>query len=170
MKSLDQVLAALQTDKRCLFGSHAGLPKISDGLCLPDDVKQFYTRFGEARLFGDLMDPRCHILPPAQFVQVGLAVCDQETTDPIQRSWYAVAHVQDGNYFAIDLATPRLGRCYDVFHETFYNKPYECKVIALSFTELLNSVARAGDECWWLADGFDGYGYGDQIGGQSEMG
>jgi hypothetical protein len=28
-------------------------------------------------------------------------------------------------------------------------------------------VAQAGDECWWLADGFHGYGYGDQLGGQT---
>jgi hypothetical protein len=166
MKSLDQILATLQADKRCRFGPPKGSPSIPFNLRLPEDLNQFYARFGEARLFGDPMDPRCHILPPVQFVQIGLAVCNQETTDLLQSSWYALAHVQDGNYFAIDLAPERLGRCYDVFHEVFYNRPYDCKVIALSFTELLNSVAQAGDDCWWLAKGFDGYGYGDQVRGQ----
>ena len=81
----------------------------------------------------------------------------EPTTAGIEYSWYALAHVRDGNYFGIDLLPQRLGRCYDCFHET-YGSPGYCKVIALSFTELLNYLAGAGDEPFWLAEGFRGYG------------
>ena len=75
----------------------------------------------------------------------------------IERSWYALAHVQDGNYLAIDLLPTRLGWCYDCFHETF-GEPGECQVISRSFTELLNRLAEAGDSPFWLESDFDGYG------------
>jgi hypothetical protein len=50
-----------------------------------------------------------------------------------------------------------LGRCYDCFHETFGSPGY-CSVIALSFTELLNRLAEAGDTAFWLDEHFRGYG------------
>jgi hypothetical protein len=157
MKSFEDIIADLLSRVDCHFHRETGLPQIPADLRLPSDLTAFYARFSEAQLFGDPLDPRCHLLPPDEFVQVGAAIIGQATNEGIERSWYALAHVQDGNYLAIDLLPARLGWCYDCFHET-YGEPGDCKVISLSFTELLNRLADAGDSPFWLDPNFTGYG------------
>lgn len=157
MKSSDELIAELQARPDCHFRPATRLPAIPPGLQLPADVIRFYQRFSEASLFGEPCDPRYHILPPEKFVHVGEAVPGEPTTAGIERSWYALVDVRDGNYFGIDLLSERLGWCYDCFHETYGMAGY-CKVLARSFTELLNLIVEAGDEAFWLADDFHGYG------------
>ena len=164
MRSLDDIFDELQSRDDCTFRPPTGLPKLPEGLRLPDDLSAFYARFSEARLFGHKSDPRYHILPPEEFAQIGIAICGEETSEPIQKSWYSLAHVQDGNYIAIDCGASRPGYCYDAFHETIRLLSY-CKVIARTFTELMNIAILAGDDAWWIEDGFQGYGYADKLGG-----
>ncbi|MDX1944353.1 MAG: SMI1/KNR4 family protein [Pirellulaceae bacterium] len=163
MKSFDEIIAVLQSRADCHFRPATSLPLVPSDLRLPPDVVSFYQRFGEGRLFtedGD--DPPCHLLPPDKFVQVGLAMLGEATTTGVERSWYALADVRDGNFLAIDLLPTQLGRVYDCFHET-YGEPGYCNVIALSFTELLNRLADAEGQPYWLDEDFGGYGdaYGD---------
>ncbi len=80
-----------------------------------------------------------------------------EESTGIEKTWYAVADVQDGNYIGIDLKPEKLGLCYDCFHETI-GVPGYCKVIAQSFTELLEQFLKHGDSSWWLREQFTGYG------------
>ena len=158
MKSLEELLALLQSRADCQFSRPSGLPSIPPDFRLPDDLAAFYEQFSEAGLFSDDgFDPRCHILPPDQFAQVGSFILGEATTTGIECSWFALADVRDGNYIAIDLLPSRLGWCYDCFHET-YGDPSYCEVIALSFTELLNHLADAEDRLFWLEDDFKGYG------------
>lgn len=166
MRSLAEIMTELQARNDCLFGPGSELPTIGAGLVLPADLREFYSRFSEARLFGEKDDPRYRILPPGEFVQIGEAIYGQETSHPFQRSWYALAHVRDGNYIAIDCHPDRAGYCYDAFHETVDQLDY-CGVIALSFTELMNRAAEAGDEAWWLGDRFRLYGNADAIARQA---
>lgn len=163
MRPLDDILNELQTRDDCNFRPATRLPALPDGLHLPPDLAAFYSRFSEAKLFGHPSDPRYHIPPPEKFVQIGIAIYGQPTSEPAQRSWFALAHVQDGNYIAIDCSQSWLGYCYDAFHETIDLLDY-CEVIALSFTEFMNRAAKAGDEAWWLGDRFETYGYADKLG------
>lgn len=162
MRSLDDLLDELLSRDDCVFRPPTRLPTLPDGLQLPADLAQFYTRFGGARLFGEPADPRYQIPLPEGFVQIGVAIYGEPTGEPVQRSWYALAHVQDGNFIAIDCHPSRLGYCYDAFHETIDDLSY-CTVIARSFTELLERAAVAGEEAWWLEDGFEGYGTADEL-------
>jgi hypothetical protein len=162
VKSLSEILDLLISTAECSFRPATHLPKIEPALILPPDLAEFYSRFSEARLFGPVSDPRYHILPPAEFVRIGLVVYGQQSSNPLQHSWYALAHVQDGNYIAIDCHPSRVGYCYDVFHETADDLSY-CQIIALSFTELLNLAAIAGDSAWWLKEDVKGYGYADKL-------
>lgn len=164
MRSLDDILDELQSRDDCAFLPATRLPAVPEGLKLPSDVVAFYSRFSEARLFGHPSDPRYHIPPPGEFVQIGIAIYGQPTVEPVQHSWYALAHVQDGNYIAIDGHPSRLGYCYDAFHETLDSLDY-CQVIAHSFTKLMNRAAESRDEAWWLNDKFKMYGYANQFGG-----
>lgn len=160
MRSLDEIIEELNSREDCVFRPATRLPDLPPGLTLPHDLALFYSRFSEARLSGR-DDPSYHISAPSGFVNIGIAVCGEHTRHPVQDFWFALAHVQDGNYFAIDLHPSRLGRCYDIFHETYL--PDECKIIALSFTELMNQIAAADDDCWWLDEKFLGYGYGAKL-------
>jgi hypothetical protein len=160
---LEDILNELQSREDCIFRPATGLPVLPDGLILPPDLAAFYSRFSEAKLFGNPADPRYHIQPPAEFVQIGMAILGEPTSQPLQQSWFALAHVLDGNYIAIDCHPSRLGYCYDAFHETIDDLNY-CRVIARSFTELMNRAAAARDEAWWLGEGFEGYGYADKLG------
>jgi hypothetical protein len=168
MRPLHDVLDGLVARGDCTFGRSRGLPVLPEGLKLPADLAMFYARFGEARLFGRASDsgrisnPLYHFLPPNAFVQIGLAIIGEETPEPLQRSWYALAHVQDGNYLAIDCYPRRLGYCYDAFHETVCDPSY-CKVIARSFTELMNVAAEEENRAWWLTR--ERYGYANALGG-----
>jgi hypothetical protein len=164
MRSLDVILDELRSRGDCVFRPATRLPTLAEGLVLPPDLAAFYARFGEAKLFGRTSDPRYHILPANEFMQIGHAVYGERCRTPLQASWYALAHVQDGNYIAIDCHRDRLGYCYDVFHETANELDY-CKVIARSFTELMNRAVEAGDEAWWLGDRFETYGYADKLSG-----
>jgi hypothetical protein len=161
LKSLEQTVDELQSRPDCHFRPAAGKPSIPSDLRLPPDLASFYERFSEARLFCEDGDPRQSILPPHEFVQVGTYIFGYPTTEGIERTWYAIANVQDGNFLAIDLLPDRVGRCYDCFHET-YGLPGHCKVIALSFTELLNRLAEASGKPFWLhVEGYgDAYGPG----------
>jgi hypothetical protein len=158
INSFDEIIAELESRPDCWFRPTTGLPGIPAGLSLPPDLAAFYERFSEARLFSDDgHDPRCRIVAPATFIQIGEAITGQPPADGIERTWYALADVRDGNYLGIDLLPARLGRCYDCFHET-YGEPGNCRVVALSFTELLNLLAQSGDHAFWLDEDFTGYG------------
>jgi hypothetical protein len=168
MRSLDNILTELQSRDDCTFRPATRLPSLPDGLKLPPDFATFYMRFSEARLFGHRSAPRYHVSPPDEFAQIGIAIYGQTTSELLQRSWFALAHVQDRNYIAIDCSLSRLGYCYDAFHETI-DLLDRCKVIAHSFTEFLSRAAEVGDEAWWLSDRFKTYGYADKL-GQSAAG
>jgi hypothetical protein len=164
MRTFDDILNELQTRDDCVFRPATRLPALPHGLQVPPDLVAFYSRFSEAKLFGDPSDPRYHIPPPEEFVQIGIAIYGESTAEPVQQSWYALAHVQDGNYIAIDCHPSRLGYCYDAFRETINSLNY-CQVIAHSFTELMDRAAESRDEAWWLNDKFEMYGYANQFGG-----
>jgi hypothetical protein len=162
MRSIDDIFDELQMRGDCVFRPAAGMPVLPDGLELPPDLAAFYLRFGGAKLFGDPADPRYQIPPPEEFVPIGIAIYGQPTSAPVQKSWFALAHVLDGNYIAIDCDPSRLGNCYDAFHETIEDLSY-CNVIARSFTELMNRAVEARDHAWWLDETFEGYGYADKL-------
>jgi len=169
MKSIVDILTPLQCRADCDFRPATFVPPLPASLVLPNDVAAFYGRWSEARLFGP-DDPRYHLLPPPEFLQVGYAVCGERSPNPVQHSWFAFAHVRDGNYMAIDCNPSRLGLCYDVFHETAGDPSY-CKVVARSLTEFLDSAVRNESVAWWLEDRFKGYGYAGSSGlGITEVG
>lgn len=156
MESIMAVLERFVARGDCEFDPPAGAPALPPDLQLPEDLAAFYRSFREARLLVDSSDPRYRIMRPTDFVQIGVRVFG-EPTRGIQRTWYAAVDVLDGNYFAVDLSPHRLGWFYDCFHEDI--APASCRVIAHAFTELMNLISAAGNEAWWIAPGFEGYGY-----------
>ncbi len=157
MQSVLNILAPLQNRADCDFRAATVVPTILASLYLPDDVAAFYKQWSEARLFGP-DDPRYHLLPPAEFLQVGFAVYGERSPNPAQHTWFAFAHVRDGNYMAVDCDPMHLGWCYDVFHETADDPSY-CKIVARSFAEFLAKSVAHGDAAWWLEAGSTDYGY-----------
>lgn len=162
MRSPDDILQSLCQREDCSFWPAFGLPTLPSGLLLPPDLATFYTRFGGCRLFGTPTDPRYELLPPRDFVQIGIPIWGQPTREPLQESWFALANVRDGDFIAIDCHPSRLGYCYDAFHETLDDLAC-CQVIAHGFTEFLHRSCESRDEAWWLGDRFPMYGYADAL-------
>lgn len=168
MKPIAEVFENLRSRSDCAFRPPTGLPKLREGHQLPDDLRWYYSQFSGAELFGerdddapDLFGPTYRLLPADKFIQIGHAICGEESALPIQKSWYSLADVQDGNFLAIDCHPARLGCCYDAFHETIDDLSY-CNVIALSFTELMNVAVKSERNAWWLEPNA-GHGYADKL-------
>jgi hypothetical protein len=67
-----------------------------------------------------------------------------------------LVNVQDGNYLAINVEPGHVGEVLDCFHETV-GQPGWTKIIALSFTELLDRLLSSS-RCFWLMKKHKAYG------------
>ena len=73
-------------------------------------------------------------------------LCEED----ISSKWYIICKDSDSNYITIDLATERLGRCYDSFWDR-HGVVGECAIIARNFTELVMELFNSqGESLYWL--------------------
>ena len=132
------------------------------GYPFPDDIKTFYQRYDTVKLFvGEHGDTLYRFVPVEEIHPTRIDVFGEDTDEWGPSTWLTVCDVQDGNYVAIDVAS-KDGEYYnyiDCFHETFAI-PGQSRVVARSFTELLDRALRGGDNQYWLQEGFIGYGDG----------
>lgn len=74
----------------------------------------------------------------------------------ISEEWYIIADDFNGDYLTIDLGIPRLGRCYNSFHELH---PGDSQIIAWTFSDLLERlIENKGNHWYWLQKDFDSLG------------
>ncbi|WP_342565752.1 SMI1/KNR4 family protein [Paenibacillus sp. FSL R7-0345] len=127
---------------------------------LPADLLEFYSLCGGAVLF-EGADYDIIIVPPDQLVPANPVILGEQFEEDRTSSWYIIGDAGNSDYLTIDLATGRLGKCYESFHET-HGLIGDCPVIAKSFTDLLQCLlANQGGYFYWLEDEFvslgDGY-------------
>jgi antitoxin YokJ len=128
-------------------------PTLDPKYRLPDDLKRFYELCGGAMLFQQ-NDYHALIVPPERVVPASPVIVGQRYEDDITASWHIIADDGNGDYLTIDLASERLGRCYDSFHET-HGLVGDCPIIARSFSELLERLCEnAGAYWYWLRPDF----------------
>jgi hypothetical protein len=129
---------------------------------LPDDLKEFYRRYESVKLFDSEFGATYRFVPVSEIHPTRIDIYGQDTDEWGPSSWLTICDVLDGNYIAIDIAS-KDGEAYsyiDCFHETFA-QPGECKIVAKSFTELLECALRGGgNSVYYLQEGFLGYGDG----------
>ena len=140
----------------------AGLPVDVDATLLPTDVVEFYSRCGGLELFKgssysvEIVRPSDFVLSNPEILPAGWE--RDVLPDDISNDWFVIGRSGEEQYFSIDLASDRVGRCYDSFWET-HASPGESPIVARSFTEFLDSLLKAEGQYWyWLAEGFSSLG------------
>lgn len=138
----------------CDLFPHSGMPVIlHSNHQLPADLREFYSLCGGVVLFAGA-DYEITIVPPEQFVPANPVIIGEQVEDDITADWYIIGDVGNSSYITIDLASERLGKCYDSFFET-HGLVGDCAVVAESFTELLlHLIVNQGDYFYWLKDEF----------------
>lgn len=132
----------------------SGLPRVSPGHALPEDLLAFYQAAGGLRI-EDADGAWIRVLGPEEVQPSNALIVGEQVSDDITASWYVIAVTDNGDYVSIDLDPDRLGRCYDSHHEV-HGLAGECPVIALSFSELVERLLQARTAYWT-----DAYGEAD---------
>lgn len=160
MTTIDDLIRLMQQSPRCRLVPAVGQPALPEPFTLPPEVQRFYALCGGVEFFEQDGGPRSRfrIVGPAEVVDICMAtVGDAEFREPPLDGWFVVGEDDNSEHVAIELNKDGYGRCYDVFHETFCD-PYSARVIALSFTELVERLFARG-RSYWFDDGFQAYGY-----------
>ena len=132
------------------------------GYQLPDDLKAFYRRYKIVKLFNGEYGATYRFVPVSEIHPTRMDIYGEDTDEWGPATWLTICDVLDGNYIAIDIDSREGQECnyLDCFHETFA-EPGECKIVAKSFTELLErALSGENNNIYYLQKGFTGYGDG----------
>jgi cell wall assembly regulator SMI1 len=166
MPTLEQIFAEIDArhyHEPCTDPSAIEALEDLQGHRLPDDLKAFYRRYKTVRLFDGEYGATYRFVPVSEIHPTRIDIYGEDTDEWWRpRTWLTICDVLDGNYIAIDIASKhkRDYNYINCFHETF-GRPGESKIIARSFTELLERALRGGgNSVYYLQEGFIGYGDG----------
>jgi antitoxin YokJ len=155
--NINAVIRLLAGTPDCRLLPATGLPRTKSNVKLPEDLLIFYHAAGGAVLFESAPFPH-YIVRPEALVLANPVIVGQLCPDDISSSWYTLAHDGNGDFLTIDLASERIGRCHDSFHET-HGLIGQTPVIATSFSDLLSRLlANRGGRPYWLKPEFKSLG------------
>ena len=158
MTELQRLVEGIRHTAGCEVLPPRGQPKLArEGCVIPDDLAEFYALCGGVTLFSHGPYP-VRIVGPEEVVHANQAIVGQAPTDDLSDSWYLVARGGSEEAISIDCGRDRLGRCYDSFWDC-HAVAGSCRVVALSFTELLRRLVESEGGSWyWLAEGAPAHG------------
>jgi hypothetical protein len=166
-----------------VVAEHAVVPgvQVERRSYLPEDLCAFYHRTNGAQLFGKNPEFAIRIAGATELEPLAWG----EKSDPFgsygpeERIWHRLVTLADGRWLAInldlnrhsapwrevpELASKQRELGYSVFapvclcSDATRNKPGANPVVALCFTELLETLLDSAGTPGWLAPGFAGYG------------
>jgi len=156
MTDIERIIGRLRESDLVRIHPPAGQPVFPEGIEAPNELTEFYSLCGgvdflhaKSRSYAEY-----RVLPPAEVVDIGTATCLEAATELPLSCWFAVGEDDNGEHAAIDLHRSRLGQCYDVFHESFWD-PASATIIAATFAEFLEKLFARG-KSYWFDDGFEG--------------
>lgn len=165
MTDIEQLLDQIDRTHGCTVLAPRGQPVLREGDRLPDDLAEFYRRAGGVSLFAHSTYP-IRVVGPEALARSNPEIVGSECPDDISDFWYIVARAGREEAITIDCSSSeRIGRCYDSFWDR-HGVAGDCRVVALSFTELLQRLFGNGGAYWyWLADDAPDYGDAYRYGG-----
>jgi hypothetical protein len=150
--TIEDCISAIRQSSSCVLRRPCGLPRLPEGLSLPEDVRHFYEAAGGAVLFKGA-PYEFEIVSPDEFVRANPVIVLQPHEHDVSYNWFIIVQ-SSPQYISIDLNPSRVGRCYDSFWDRHALRG-TCPVIARSFTELLERLLSAkGEELFWLSTEF----------------
>lgn len=162
MTEMQRLLDRIVRTHDCSVAAPRGQPVLREGDRLPDDLSEFYRLVGGVSLFEHGTFPM-RVVGPANLARANLEIVGAECPDDISDYWYIVARGGQEEAVTIDCGRERLGRCYDSFWDC-HGVAGDCRVLSLSFTELLQRLFDNGGQHGRLIE-VDGPNYGDAYGG-----
>ena len=151
------MLDKIRNTQGCIVYSPCGLPSLSEGVDLPNDLKVFYENCGGVSFFTDSAYG-FRIVSPEEMVLANPIIVGELCEEDISSGWYIIGKDIENNYITIDLAKERLGRCYDSFWDR-HGVAGECAIVAQTFTELISQLySNQGKSLFWLDDDFNSLG------------
>lgn len=148
-----KILDNIRNTPDCIVHSPCGLPKVDKEVDLPDDLRVFYESCGGVSLFPN-KKYGFTIVNPKEMVLANPVIVGELCEEDISSKWYIICKDSENNYITIDLATERLGRCYDSFWDR-HGIVGECTIIARNFTELVMDLFNNhGESLYWLDSNF----------------
>lgn len=148
-----EILSKIRDTSGCTVYSPCGMPVLSKGVNMPDDLKVFYENSGGVSLFAD-KEFGFTIVGPQEMVLANPIIVGELCPGDISSEWYIICKDTGNNYITIDLSKERLGKCYDSFWDR-HGVAGECTVVAKSFTELLWQLYSNRGKClFWLKSDF----------------
>lgn len=163
MTELQQLLCQIERTRDCKVAAPSGQPVLREVDRLPDDLAEFYRLAGGATLFEHGTYP-IRVVGPGEFVRANPEIVGSDCPGDMSDGWYIVARGGREEAITRDCNADRLGRCYDSFWDR-HGVAGDCRIVALSFTELLQRLFDSGGGYWyWLGVGAPGYG--DAYGGE----
>ncbi len=162
MTELQRLLDRIRRTDDCSVAAPRGQPALREGHHVPDDLAEFYELAGGVSLFEHGTYPS-RVVGPEGLVRANPEIVGTECPGDISDAWYIVARGGSEEAITIDCSGERSGRCHDSFWDC-HGVAGECRVVALSFTELLGRLVDARGGYWyWLAG--DAPAYGDAYDG-----
>lgn len=162
MTEMQRVLDRIRRTHDCAVVVPRGQPVLREGDRIPDDLAEFYRLVGGVSLFEHGTYP-IRVVGPEDLARANPEIVGTDCPDDISDSWYIVARGGREEAITIDCSPERIGRCYDSFWDR-HGVAGDCRVVALSFTELLQRLFDNGGGYWyWLAG--DAPSHGDAYGG-----
>lgn len=172
--TITQEIEKFKRSKKWIVHPAQGMPKLSQDpkapvASIPDDLLQFYSFCSgmetdiqsDDDLFLSIVAPRNFQWAPRLILGDLLEKQVPSFDGGIEWFWYIVGRGDTDEYFVIDLAPERYGRCHYVYFY-FFGQKGGTPVIAHSFTELLKVLyhaAKVGEAWRWerlgLGDAYD---------------
>lgn len=157
MTEVRRLLEQIAHTAGCTVLPPRGQPILAKSYRPPDDLSEFYGICGGVNFFQHSPYPT-RIVGPDELVRSNPEIVGAECPDDISDSWYIVARGGHEEAVSIDCCGERLGRCYDSFWDR-HGVAGDCRIIALSFTELTRRLFDGGGGYWyWLVGDEPGYG------------
>lgn len=162
MKSVAEIFNAASQTKGCIVEPPSGLPILRPSFALPPDLQEFYSLCGGLDMFPD-EDWGWRIVTPSEFKRADRVILELAYRDhpedfdgtPSEGLYVIAVRGCGPDYISIDTHPLKLGRCFDSYYGDHATE--SSRVIALTFTELLNKLFENRQDIAFWEDAFYGY-------------
>ena len=162
MKTVAEIISEAKQTHGCIVELPSVLPTLPPGFALPSDIQEFYSLCGGLDMFPN-EDWGWRLVKPSEFLRADKVILELVYRDhpedfdgtPSEGLYVVAVRGCGPDYISIDTHPARLGRCFDSYSGDHATE--SSRVVALSFTEMLNKLFENRQDIVFWEDAFYGY-------------